>query len=80
MSDDIDKLRREIDRLDGELLALLQRRAQLARRIGALKGAAAAYRPERESEILRRVAAQIGRASCRERVSLTCRSRWSPYH
>jgi chorismate mutase/prephenate dehydratase len=60
MSDDIDKLRREIDRLDGELLALLQRRAQLARRIGGLKGGAPAYRPERESEILRRVAAQAG--------------------
>ena len=60
MSDDIDKLRREIDRLDGELLALLQRRAQLARRIGALKGGAPAYRPERESEVLRRVAAQAG--------------------
>jgi len=60
MSDDIDQLRRDIDRLDSELLALLQRRAQLARRIGALKGAAAAYRPERESEILRRVAAQAG--------------------
>src|SRR3546814_13680879 len=23
---------------------------------------------------------QIGRASCRERVCRTCRSRWSPYH
>src|SRR3546814_17604452 len=23
---------------------------------------------------------QIGRASCRERVCSTCRSRWSPYH
>ena len=23
---------------------------------------------------------QIGRASCRERGRLTCRSRWSPYH
>src|SRR3546814_1826959 len=23
---------------------------------------------------------QIGRASCRERVGSTCRSRWSPYH
>jgi len=60
MSDDIDQLRREIDRLDGELLALLQRRAQLARRIGAIKGGTPAYRPERESEILRRVAAQAG--------------------
>ena len=26
------------------------------------------------------IAAQIGRASCRERVSRLCRSRWSPYH
>lgn len=58
MSDDIGKLRGEIDRLDDELLGLLQRRAALARRIGALKGGAPAYRPERESEILRRVAAQ----------------------
>ena len=23
---------------------------------------------------------EIGRASCRERVSIACRSRWSPYH
>jgi chorismate mutase/prephenate dehydratase len=60
MSDDIDSLRKEIDRLDGELLGLLQRRAALARRVGALKGGALAYRPERESEILRRVAAQTG--------------------
>jgi len=60
MSDDIDKLRREVDRLDGELLALLQRRARLAQRIGTLKGGAPAYRPERESAILRRVAAQAG--------------------
>ena len=26
------------------------------------------------------IAAQIGRASCRERGWITCRSRWSPYH
>jgi len=57
MSDDIDKLRTEIDALDGELVALLQRRARLAQRIGALKGGASAYRPEREAEVLRRVAA-----------------------
>jgi len=60
MHDDIDKLRGEIDRLDDELLALLQRRSQLARRIGGLKGGSPAYRPERESEILRRVAAKAG--------------------
>jgi chorismate mutase/prephenate dehydratase len=60
MSDDIDRLRNDIDALDSELLALLQKRARLAQRIGALKGGAPAYRPERESEILRRVAAQAG--------------------
>jgi len=56
----IDKLRREIDALDDELLALLNRRAALALKIGTLKGAAAAYRPERESEILRRIGSSPG--------------------
>ncbi len=60
MAEDIDKLRSEIDGLDAELLALLQRRARLARRIGEVKGGAPAYRPERESQILRRVAAGAG--------------------
>ncbi len=56
MSDQIDKLRKEIDALNDQLAALVQRRAGLAQRIGALKGGAGAYRPEREAEILRRVA------------------------
>lgn len=56
MSGDIEKLREEIDALDDELLALVNRRAELARRIGELKRGSPAYRPERESEILRRVA------------------------
>jgi len=60
MSGDIDKLRTEIDALDGELVGLLQRRARLAQRIGALKGGAPAYRPEREAQILRGVAARGG--------------------
>jgi len=60
MSDDIGRLRKEIDALDAELLGLLHKRARLAQRIGALKGGAPAYRPERESEILQRVAAQAG--------------------
>ncbi len=55
MSDEIDRLRGEIDALDGELLGLLNRRAELARSIGALKQGAPAYRPERESDILQRV-------------------------
>lgn len=53
---DIGRLRREIDSLDAELLALLNRRAAAARRVGELKRGAPAYRPERESEILRRIA------------------------
>jgi chorismate mutase / prephenate dehydratase len=60
MSDDIDTLRREIDRLDDELVALLQRRAALAQDIGRMKGGAPAYRPERESQILNRVAQKPG--------------------
>jgi chorismate mutase/prephenate dehydratase len=60
MSGDIDKLRTEIDALDGELVDLLQRRARLAQRIGALKGGAPAYHPEREAQILRGVAARGG--------------------
>ncbi|HEU4923324.1 MAG TPA: prephenate dehydratase [Burkholderiales bacterium] len=60
MADEIEKLRREIDALDDELAALVQRRAGLAQKIGALKGGAPAYRPERESEILHRVSKVCG--------------------
>jgi len=56
MADEIEKLRRDIDRIDDELLALLNRRADIALRIGALKGTSPAYRPERETEILRSLA------------------------
>jgi chorismate mutase/prephenate dehydratase len=52
---DIDKLRREIDAVDEELLELINRRAGLAQRIGGLKQGAPAYRPEREAQILARV-------------------------
>ena len=57
---DIEKLRAEIDKLDDELASLIQRRAGLAQDIGHLKGGAPAYRPERESEILRRIAGKSG--------------------
>src|SRR5437016_2320892 len=60
MSDELEKLRREIDALDDQLAALLNRRAGLAQRIGALKSGAPAYRPEREIEILRRITKNPG--------------------
>jgi chorismate mutase/prephenate dehydratase len=60
MSDEIAKIRAQIDRLDDELAAALNRRAELARKIGALKGGNGAYRPERETEILRKIIEKKG--------------------
>ena len=54
----IGKLRQEIDALDAELLALLERRAAAVRRVGELKGGKRVYRPEREAQILRRVSSR----------------------
>ena len=56
----IASLRQEIDALDSNLLELLNRRAAVVRRVGELKGGKRVYRPEREAEILRRVAANGG--------------------
>ena len=41
MAEDLDKLRKEIDRLADELAALIERRAAQAKRIGELKAGAA---------------------------------------
>jgi chorismate mutase/prephenate dehydratase len=60
MTDELDKLRREIDALDDELAERLQRRAALAQKIGGLKQGAPVYRPEREAEILGRVGKASG--------------------
>ena len=54
MADDREPARARSTPLDDELAALIQRRAGLAQKIGALKGGAPAYRPEREAEILNR--------------------------
>lgn len=54
MSDDLSKLRIEIDALDEEILVNLNTRAALARKVGSLK-LGQAYRPEREAEVLRRI-------------------------
>jgi len=77
MPDKIENLRREIDALDDQLAALLNRRAGLAQRIGALKSGAAGYRPEREIEILRRITKNPGVLPA-ERVAAVFREVISP--
>ena len=57
---EIASLRVGIDALAAGLLALLNRRAELVRKVGELKDGKRVYRPERETEILRRVAAAKG--------------------
>jgi chorismate mutase-like protein len=52
---DLDRHRAAIDALDREILERLNARATHAQAIGALKGAAAAYRPEREAQVLSRL-------------------------
>ncbi len=54
MSDELQRLRAEIDNLDTEMLALVSRRARLASRIGGIKQGNI-YRPEREAQVLRRL-------------------------
>ncbi|MGB7540689.1 MAG: prephenate dehydratase [Burkholderiales bacterium] len=56
MADDIAKHRAAIDALDEKIVALLNQRAGYAEAIGKLKGNGGVYRPERESQVLRRVA------------------------
>ena len=56
MSDD--KLlphRQAIDRIDEEILSLLNKRAEHAHMIGELKGSGVVYRPEREAQVLTRI-------------------------
>ena len=55
MAEELEKLRREIDRIDEALAELIEQRAAQAKRIGELKGGAPAYRPERESQVLAQV-------------------------
>ena len=52
-------VRNEIDRIDGELLKLLNERARCAQKVGEIKAehgeAGHIYRPEREAQVLRRL-------------------------
>jgi chorismate mutase/prephenate dehydratase len=55
---EINRRRDAIDALDRELLRLLNERAAHAKIIGTLKGDTAAYRPEREAQVLRTIQAE----------------------
>lgn len=54
MTEDLQKIRTEIDALDAEILRLINQRAAHAQTIGRLKNGTI-YRPEREAQVLRRI-------------------------
>ena len=54
-SEELGKLRSAIDRVDSELLRLLNQRAVFAHCIGQIKQGNGVYRPEREAQVLRRL-------------------------
>ena len=56
MTDKLKRLRGKIDALDARLVKALSERARLAQQAGRAKQGAAVYRPEREAQILRRIA------------------------
>ncbi|RDU68828.1 chorismate mutase [Helicobacter cholecystus] len=53
----LEDLRKEIDKLDDEMIALLEKRVQVVKQIGKLKVKLnqEVYNPKREEEILRRL-------------------------
>lgn len=62
---ELGKLRDQIDQIDQDILALINRRAECALRVAEVKQAAASgdeapvyYRPEREAQVLRNIAAK----------------------
>ncbi len=55
MSEKLIQFREQIDRLDDELLKLVNQRAALAQQIGLLKEDGVVLRPEREAQVLQRV-------------------------
>ncbi|MGA0033898.1 MAG: prephenate dehydratase [Burkholderiales bacterium] len=55
MANSLNDVRRKIDALDARLVQLLSARAKLAQQAWQAKGGAAAYKPEREAQVLRRV-------------------------
>ncbi len=60
MADTLADIRRKIDALDARIVRLLAARARLAQRVGTVKAGGTMYRPEREAQVLRRLAALKG--------------------
>jgi chorismate mutase/prephenate dehydratase len=58
MSEKLKQLRGQIDRLDDEMLKLVNQRAALAQQIGHLKEDGVVLRPEREAQVLQRLQKQ----------------------
>ena len=56
MTEKLESLREKIDDIDSRLLKLLSARARIVQRVAEAKNGAAVYRPEREAQVLRRVA------------------------
>jgi chorismate mutase/prephenate dehydratase len=56
MADKLKGIRSQIDALDARMAKLLSARARLAQHVGRIKQGVGIYRPEREAQILRRVA------------------------
>lgn len=57
MSEELNQYRAQIDRIDDELLKLFNQRAMLAQQIGHAKKGGVVLRPEREAQVLQRLAA-----------------------
>ena len=57
MENELKSLRNEIDKIDNEILTLLNKRMEIVKRVGELKNSTNApiYRPEREKEIIDRL-------------------------
>src|SRR3546814_11677568 len=77
----LDDLRRQVDEIDDAIHDLLMRRAKLGESIGLVKGdGRATLRPEREAQILRRLASRPEERPEGKECVRTVSHWWSPEH
>ncbi|WP_289163240.1 prephenate dehydratase [uncultured Parasutterella sp.] len=71
IDEELKPLRAQIDEIDAQIVELLNRRAEVVKKVGAVKGSANApvYRPDREAEVLRKVWAQSKGAMTEKGIS-----------